>query len=166
MTTSPKNSATGSDFRNAMSRVAGAVHVVATDGPGGLSGATVTAMTSVSDAPPSLLVCLNQTSRTLAAIRLNGVFAVNVLSAAQQHIADIFAGQSALEGDARFDPAMGWSREGSPILTGALAHFSCRVAELTPVGSHVILIGTVIEAHVGGDDGMPLLYYRRAYKAL
>jgi flavin reductase (DIM6/NTAB) family NADH-FMN oxidoreductase RutF len=158
-------------FRESMSRVAGAVHVIATDGPGGLSGATVTAMTSVSDSPPSLLVCLNATSRTLAAIRLNGVFAVNVLSAAQQNIADIFAGQSALEGDARFAADLGWSRNGSPVLSspvlkGALAHFSCRVADMTPVGSHIILIGTVIDTQASGDDAGALLYFRRGYKTL
>jgi flavin reductase len=153
-------------FRESMSRVAGAVHVVTTDGPGGLSGATVTAMTSVSDSPPSLLVCLNQTSRTLAAIRLNGMFAVNVLSAAQQNIADIFAGQSALEGDERFAADLGWSRNCSPVLKGALAHFSCRVADMTPVGSHIILIGTVIDTQASGDDAGALTYFKRGYKTL
>jgi flavin reductase len=117
-----------------------------------------------------LLVCLNQTSRTLAAIRLNGVFAVNVLSSAQQGVADVFAGQTSLEGDARFDPAMGWRLGANPLiacplLEGALSRFSCRVAELTAVGSHVILIGTVEDAYTGAEAA-PLLYYRREYKAL
>ena len=45
-------------YRDAMARFAGAVHVVTTDGPAGLRGATVIAACSVSDAPPMVLVCV------------------------------------------------------------------------------------------------------------
>jgi flavin reductase len=139
--------------------------VIATDGPGGLSGATVTAMTSVSDSPPSLLVCLNATSRTLAALRQNGAFTVNTLSAAQQEVAEVFASQRGVEGEARFAAHYGWSRQNQPLLAGALATFTCRVAELTEVGSHIILIGTVEDTQAGGD-GASLVYVRRAYQTV
>ena len=49
-------------FRQAMSRLGAAVHVITTEGPAGKTGFTATAVCSVSDAPPTLLVCLNRKS--------------------------------------------------------------------------------------------------------
>jgi flavin reductase len=46
-------------FREAMSRLGAAVHVITTDGHAGKTGFTATAVVLVSDAPPTLLVCLN-----------------------------------------------------------------------------------------------------------
>ena len=47
-------------FREAMSRLGAAVHVVTTAGPAGRAGVTATAVVSVSDQPATLLVCLNR----------------------------------------------------------------------------------------------------------
>ena len=60
-------------FREAMSRLGAAVHVVTTAGPGGKTGATATAVCSVSDAPPTLLVCINRSSQTNPVVVENGV---------------------------------------------------------------------------------------------
>ncbi len=117
MNDSPESRAAALRFREAMSRVAEQVHVVATQGPAGLGGATVTAVASVSDSPPTLLVCLNAASSTLARIRTNSVFSVNVLSSAQREVAEIFAGGQGVEGEARFRPQDGWSMAGlAPVL--------------------------------------------------
>src|SRR5690242_9975305 len=62
------------EFREGMSRVAGAVHVVTTEGPSGRAGFTATAMTPVTDSPASLLVCVNTASRSAQALLANGVF--------------------------------------------------------------------------------------------
>jgi flavin reductase (DIM6/NTAB) family NADH-FMN oxidoreductase RutF len=155
------------DFREAMSRVAGAVHIIATNGAGGLAGATATAVTSVSDTPPSLLVCLNQASKTLLAIQRNNCFSINILDHSHQSIADVFAGQTGVDGPSRFMANQGWNSltDGPPVLLSALASFKCGLSNMTPVGSHVILIGTVEHVSVGGE-GQPLLYHRRAYKTL
>ncbi len=156
----------GARFREAMSRVAGAVHVIATDGAVGLAGATATAVTSVSDSPPSLLLCLNQSSATLAKIRGNGAFSVSVLSRDQQDVATAFSGATGLEGEQRFVPSHGWRLgKGQPVLGGSLASFACRLSDMTPVGSHVVIIGIVEHAESGGDES-PLLYHRRSYRVL
>ena len=47
------------DYRDAMAKFAGAVHVITSDGPAGRRGVTVIAACSVSDDPPTILVCLN-----------------------------------------------------------------------------------------------------------
>ena len=64
-------------FREAMSRLGAAVHVVTTAGPGGMTGFTATAVCSVSDAPPTMLVCINRKSSGAPALHENKVFCVN-----------------------------------------------------------------------------------------
>ncbi len=153
----------GQLFREAMSRIAGHVHVVATGGPAGLSGVTATAVTSVSDAPPSMLVCLNAGSRTLEHIRINGRFGINALPAAMEAAARIFAGEGGFSGAQRFRAEDGWDlATPAPRLRQAMAYFDCAVTDMTVVGTHVILIGRV-EAALAGDDVPPLMYHRREY---
>ena len=55
-------------FIDAMSRVANSVNVVTTNGEAGKFGITVSAATSVTADPPSLLVCINEASHSSTAI--------------------------------------------------------------------------------------------------
>src|SRR3982074_2355730 len=70
-------------FLAAMGLATSAVSVVTTDGAAGGYGQTVSAMCSVSAAPPTLLVCVNRGSPLAAAIAVNECFAVNLLAATQ-----------------------------------------------------------------------------------
>src|SRR3954468_15150956 len=118
-------------FREAMSRLGAAVHVITTAGPGGKTGATATAVCSVSDTPPTLLVCINRRSQTNPVIVENGVFCVNTLGAEGAEIADVFAGRTGAKGGNRF--AIGeWTTltTGSPVLASAVIAFDCRVIEV------------------------------------
>ena len=54
------------DFRNAMSLLTSAVSVVTTAGMADRHGFTASAVCSVTDTPPTLLVCMNKTSRSHA----------------------------------------------------------------------------------------------------
>ena len=77
-----------------MAEAATSVTLVTTDGPAGRFGVTVSAFASVSADPPMLLACINRKSPAAAAIAANGGYCVNVLSAAQSFLADVFAGRS------------------------------------------------------------------------
>ncbi|MBF6370651.1 flavin reductase, partial [Nocardia puris] len=79
------------DFRAAMSNLSAAVNVVTTNGPGGRAGITVSAVCSVTDSPPTVLVCVNQSSYTHAIFRRNERLCVNVLSARDEELAGHFA---------------------------------------------------------------------------
>ena len=81
-------------YRDAMSEIASPVHVIATDGPAGLAGMTVTALASISDHPPTLLVCVNRSSPSAPRFLENAVFSVNSLGAEDRLLADIFAGRT------------------------------------------------------------------------
>ena len=82
----PLKSVDGAVFREAMSRLGAAVHLVTSAGPAGRTGFTATAVASVSDNPATLLVCLNRRSNSAPFVSQNGVFCVNTLGAAEEEI--------------------------------------------------------------------------------
>src|SRR5438270_11451817 len=84
-------------FRDAMSRLGAAVHVITTAGPGGKTGATATAVCSVSDAPPTLLMCLNRRSQTNPVVQENDVFWVNSLVDGGAELVAIFARRTGVQ---------------------------------------------------------------------
>jgi flavin reductase len=150
------------DFRSAMSQAVTGVNVVTTEGPHGRYGLTVSAVSSVSAEPPMVLVCINQKSIACGAIEGNGSFAVNVLGAGQQAVAETFSGSDAHGGPYVFN-AGDWTQAvtESPILERAVAAFDCRVVECIPAGTHKIFIGLVLAAQE--CPGTPLLYTNRSY---
>src|SRR5581483_5570227 len=151
-------------FREAMSRLGAAVHVVTTDGTGGKTGFTATAVVSVSDQPATLLVCLNRGANSAPILRENGVFCVNTLRAGDEIVADTFAGRTKVAREARFDAGQ-WSTlvTGSPALMSAVVALDCRVSEIKAVASHDIYFGIVQAVHLG-PPGPALVYHDRAYK--
>src|ERR1700741_2958016 len=101
-------------FLEAMGRLGAAVHVITTAGPGGKAGATATAVCSVSDVPPTLLMCFNRRSQTNPSVVENGVFCVNTLGDGGAEIAYIFAGRTGVNGSDRFA-----SGDWTVLLTGS-----------------------------------------------
>jgi flavin reductase len=153
-------------FKQAMSHVAGAVHVVTTSNGTQRAGFTATAVTAVSDHPPTLLVCANAGSMSTQALIENGVFCVNTLAFDDEPLADIFAGRTELRGDARFgDGAWETLETGSPALSSALVAFDCRVLSAEVVATHHVVIGQVVGLREGRQR-RALVYRNRAFQAL
>jgi flavin reductase (DIM6/NTAB) family NADH-FMN oxidoreductase RutF len=152
------------EFREAMSRLGAAVHVVTTDGPGGKGGFTATAVCALSDAPAMLLVCLNRRSRSTGPFHANGVFCVNTLRAGEETIANAFALRTADSAEERFTVGE-WTTlaTGSPVLASAVVAFDCRIVEVKSVATHNVFIAA-IEAVRLGSAGPALVYHDRAYK--
>ncbi|MEJ0094453.1 MAG: flavin reductase [Methylocella sp.] len=151
-------------YRNAMALVGAAVHLVTTDGPGGLAGFTASAVCSVTDAPPTLLVCVNRNSSVSEAFGRNGVLCVNTLTSAHEELSTLFGGKTPVE--ERF-AASDWTRAatGAPILIGAVASFDCRIESKVDVGTHTVLFCRVIGIEEGSTrDG--LIYFGRRYHAI
>jgi len=151
-------------FREAMARLGAAVHVVTTAGPGGKSGFTATAVCSVSDQPAMLLVCLNRRSNSAPVLSQNGVFCVNTLGAAEENLANMFAGRSGVHLEDRFGVGE-WTtlKTGSPVLATAVVAFDCRTIEIKAMASHNVVFGAV-EAVRLGPAGPALVYHDRIYK--
>ena len=81
------------DYRDAMARFGAAVSIVTTDGPAGRAGFTASAVCSVTDDPPTLLVCMNRASSAYASVAGNELVCVNVLSARQESLSRLFGGK-------------------------------------------------------------------------
>ncbi|MGH6817252.1 MAG: flavin reductase family protein [Methylovirgula sp.] len=150
-------------FREAMSRVGAAVHIVTTDGPAGLAGVTASAVTSITVEPPMMLFCISKNSRSAAKVIGNGAFCINTLARADQRLSDIFAGRTGLKSAERF-AATEWTvlSTGAPALASALVAFDCRLIEAKPVGTHLMMIGTV-EAIEIAPKAEALMYAHREY---
>jgi flavin reductase len=67
-------------FRNAMGLLGAAVNIITTDGAHGMHGFTASAVCSVTDSPPTLLVCLNRHSGSHLIYSGNRTIGINVLS--------------------------------------------------------------------------------------
>ncbi|WCN10759.1 flavin reductase [Marinomonas mediterranea] len=152
-------------FRDGMSLLGSAVTVITTDGEAGRFGFTATAVTSVTDEPPTLLVCMNRNSFAYPHFQKNGVLSVNVLQAHHQDVSWDFANRD-LSSEERFAKHK-WStlKTGAPILEEALVSFDCEIHESHEMGSHSIFYCRVKDAVVG-ENGEGLVYFNRAYHAL
>jgi flavin reductase len=150
-------------FRQAMSRLIGSVHVITTTGEEGDVGVTATAVCSVSDDPPTVLVCLNKKGWAQRAIERSGVLAISALSAHHRNLANIFAGQQRLDMSERFSFAQ-WKRlvTGAPLLEGCVTGLDCYVAEVHEVGTHRVFYCRVI-AEEKAVETPALIYGERRY---
>jgi len=153
------------DFREAMSLLTTAVNVVTTEGPSGIHGFTASAVCSVTDTPPTLLVCMNQTSRSHTYFVENKTLSVNVLGAQHEHISNAFA--SKLHSEERFKQGS-WTEltTGSPILEDSLVSFDCEIEHIQEVGTHSVFMCRVVaikhsEQQSGQEES--LVYFNRAY---
>ena len=150
-------------YREAMARVGAAVHVITTDGPQGRHGFTASAVVSVTDEPPTLLVCQNRASDSNVPFKANGVLCVNTLAAAQESLSPVFAGMTECDMDGRFAAgAWGCLATGAPVLHGALVSFDCRIVNVVEVGTHSVLFCAVAAIATGnGHEG--LIWFDRRY---
>ncbi|MCF1461846.1 flavin reductase [Agrobacterium vitis] len=167
LTAAEEKAALKAKFISGMGRVAAPVSIVATDGPAGRAGVTISAMSSVSadGDRPTLMICLNQSSRTCQALEKNRHFTLNVLNA-RKHIpiADAFAGRFGTFLPDKF--AMGdWktSPVGIPELNEATAVFHCQVSFTQIVGTHMLIIAEVDEVSEA-EGARALVYCSREYR--
>ena len=154
-------------FRQAMGSFPTGVTVVTmAPADGDMHGVTVNSFSSVSLDPMLVLVCLNETSRTVGLIERAGAFGVNVLSAGQRDISSRFANRHRPAGSAMFDgiplePGV----TGCPVLAGAAASFDCRLRQSYRAGDHLIVLGEVV-ALAHRPQLEPLVFHAGTYKSL
>jgi flavin reductase (DIM6/NTAB) family NADH-FMN oxidoreductase RutF len=149
-------------FRKTCARFATGIAVATVTGADGIPyGVTVNSFTSVSAAPPLVLVCIDYRSSVLTHFRGSAWYAINVLSDKQQGLSERFAARV----PDRFE-SLGWRRgdSGVPILDDCLANMECSVVQTVEAGDHAIFIAEVIRAQA--RDGNPLLYFGSQYRKI
>ena len=144
-------------YRRVMGHFATGVTVVASRRAGGEpAGLTVNALTSVSLAPPLVLICVHRDADAHDVILQAGHFGVSFLKADQE---DLALGFSRADPEDRFqgEPVV-LGPLGSPLIHGALGWMECRVLDVHAGGDHSIIVAEVMECEAG--DGDPLLFFR------
>ncbi len=155
----------GATMKLGMRRLASGVCVLSTRFSDGEDFAmTVSSVTSVSDTPASLLVCINQQVSKQAHLASVGChFAINVLGAQHQAVSNLCAGRD--PGANRFAVGHWTERDGIPVLADAQAVFFCKADKITTYGTHHIVIARISHVAVNGDRVDPLLYADGSYGA-
>ncbi len=153
-------------YRDAMSRLAGHVHIVTAEHRGERRGVTITAACSVSDNPATLLVCLNAANPKNGIFTDSGSFALNLLGAEQLDLAHVFSGKNGVDPAERFAHGTWVTLEtGAPVLREAVAVFDCRLIDIKTVATHIVLFGEVVAVSLG-EQKPALVYLDRDYRTL
>ncbi|PTQ75348.1 flavin reductase [Celeribacter persicus] len=153
------------DFREGMSRLGAAVNLITTDGPAGKHGLVASAVCSVTDHPPTLLVCINKSAYAHDKFIGNGVLAVNVLAAEHQALSGHFARY--VEGVDRFSFGE-WVTEatGAPLLADANVAFDCRITGRQEEGTHSVFFCQVEAVRLASETRHGLVWFSRDYHHL
>lgn len=144
------------DFRATLGMFATGVTIVtARNDQGEPVGLTASSFNSVSLDPPLVLWSLGKAAGSMAVFSNGRHYAINVLAADQQALAERFAarGVDRWAGVAYTDGA-----GGAPLLEGSVATFECFNRSQYTEGDHVIFVGEV-ERCARRADASPLLYH-------
>lgn len=149
-------------FRAAMAQLGSAVCVLSTGGPGGRYGITASAVTAVSDDPPSLIVCVNRSSGANIVIKTNGRVCVNVLSCEQEAVSAAFS-TSDIAPQERFGSGE-WKdgKVGNPVLANTAAYFDCEIDKAVEYGTHTVFFCRAIDISAS-TAATCLIYQGRGY---
>jgi flavin reductase (DIM6/NTAB) family NADH-FMN oxidoreductase RutF len=148
-----------SEFKRAVGSFATGVTVVSFAVEERAHGFTANSFTSVSLAPPLVLVCLHRRAPSVACLRPDDPFAINVLGSDQRELSDRFARPS----EDKF-AGVGYQlgATGAPVLAECLATIECRLDRWFYGGDHIILLGAV--QTVASREGEPLVFHRGQYR--
>ena len=120
------------------------VPVVAARGPDGPAGLLGLSATHVAASPPSMLVCVGQSTSALQTIKSSGAFAISYLPEGAEETAEIFGGRRGLSGADRFAEGE-WvtMTTGAPILANAVLALDCRVSAVFVHEGTELVVGRI-----------------------
>ena len=151
-------------FRSGMARLAAGVNIITSAGPDGWCGFTASAVCSVTDDPPTLLVCANRGSQSYETIKARGILCVNAVSGGQEELSMRFAGANGLKDMKTRFAGADWTTlaTGAPALRDAVVAFDCRVVHNVEVGTHDAFFCKVMAVREGrGCEG--IVYFGRKF---
>lgn len=148
-------------FRSAMRRYAASVTIVTASDTTRRHGMTMTAVSSLSMSPPSMIICVNQSTLLHDILQAGRGFCVNVLRHDQGEFCSAFSG--GVPAHERFTEKDWQNRQdGLPHLRNAQSVIVCKKMAAIPFATHTIFIGTVEDVLLE-DDVKPLLYRNAAF---
>ena len=148
------------NLRALMRRFPSGVAVVTVDLEGERLGLTVGTLVSLSLDPPLVGVSIAKEAAMHELLRRAGGFAVSLLAAGQEDVAQHFA--------RGVPPFAHWQgipvREGggAPLIDGSLGWLECSLRDEHDAGDHTFFVGDVVSSELG-VAGRPLLYLDGRY---
>jgi flavin reductase len=154
----------GEELRAVMRSFPSGICVVTIEHEGTRTGLTVGSLVSLSLEPPFVGFALGTQAQLHELLRGAGEFAVSLLSADQEALAQHFARS--------VPPIALWTGvevredvDGPPLLAGALGWLRCSLRSDQSVGDHTFFIAEVVGAEVGSRDPA-LVYVRQSYASV
>jgi flavin reductase (DIM6/NTAB) family NADH-FMN oxidoreductase RutF len=153
----------GDELRAVMGRFPAGVAVVTVELDGQRIGLTVASLISLSLEPPLVGFAVRRDAALHELLRDAGEFAVSMLGAGQEWIAQHFA--------RGVPPIALWENiplretDGPPQLEGAIGWLRCRTVDELDTGDHTFFVGAVESAKAGPGEE-PLVFHRRSYVGL
>lgn len=151
-------------LRALMACVPSSVAVITVDADGQRLGLTVGSLVALSLEPPLVAIGVSRQSAMHELLREAGGFAVSILAAGQEWLAQHFA--------RGVPPIAMWHEvplkavvSGPPLLAGALGWLECGLGDELPAGSHTLFVGEVLRVELG-NAAPPLLRFRGEYTSL
>ena len=149
------------NFRLAMRRYIYSVSIMSNRDNGGNTNAiTVSSVTSISMDPPSLLICINKSSRIHDTLIIGSKFCINLLNKDQEELSNTCSDEDKHE--QRFNDK-NWNLEDIPFLANAQANIFCKVDKLSSYHTHTIVVGLVEDAKFS-DNISTLTYVDGEYR--
>jgi flavin reductase (DIM6/NTAB) family NADH-FMN oxidoreductase RutF len=134
------------------------VHVIGVADGDRRNAFTASWVVQVSFRPLLLAVSINPAHASYRILQGGRVFAINVLRAEQQALAEHFGTQSGRTVDKLAGIPWRAGLTGAPLLHGALAYFDCQLVSDVEAGDHRLVMGRVVDGAVLIPDGQPLIY--------
>lgn len=129
-------------------------------------GMTANSFNSIALTPPTVLVALQQSTRTQRLVQAGGVFGITILDVNQKDLARRFAGQTQID-KPRFEGIETFTMvTGAPLIKGGLAYLDCQVVQAFDVGATTAFIGEVLATQTFDNSHAPLLYFNRNWRKL
>ena len=151
----------GDELRALFREVPSPVGVVTVEVEGQSAGLTVDSLVSLSVEPPLIGIALGRHAALHELLREAGEFAVSILAADQERLAQHFA--------RGVPPIAHWTgvettrgELGAPLIADALGWVECRLEFEHEVGDHTLFVGEATRA-ARGPGREALVHLRRAY---
>lgn len=139
------------------------VALITAQTPDGPVGLTASSVASVAVDPPALSFSVTRATGSAGGVLHADSFVVHLLDSRHAEIAQTFA----VSGTERFTEAQGWEMlpTGEPLLADVRVALRCRSLHQLEVGSSVIVVAGVLDAHFG-DAAEPMSYVNREFRHL